>query len=65
MSAWLMGLETLCVETNTEEGRSIFGRLSDMGSATVYVPSETDDGDVNRDVKIWTRKAVCEIGCVD
>jgi len=33
MSAWSMGLETLCVETNTEEGRSIFSRLSDMGSA--------------------------------
>jgi len=57
------GLETLCVETNTEEGGSIFGRLSDMGLP--YVPSETDDGDVNREVEIWTRKAVCEIGCVD
>jgi len=33
MSAWAMGLETLCVETNIEEGRSIFGRLSEMGSA--------------------------------
>jgi len=60
MSAWSMGLETLCVETNTEEGRSIFGRLSDMGSAIC-----SEDGDVDREVDIWTRKAVCEIGCVD
>jgi len=60
MSAWSMGLETLCVETHTEEG---IGRPSDMG--LLYVPRETDDGDVGREVKIWTRKAVCEIGCVD
>jgi len=50
MSAWSMGLETLCVKINTEEGRSIFGRPSDMGLP--YVPSETDDGDVDREVKI-------------
>jgi len=27
------------------------------------VPRETDDGDVDCEVEIWTRKAVCEIGC--
>jgi len=30
-----------------------------------YVPSETNDGEIDHDVKIWTREAVCEIRCVD
>jgi len=62
MSAWSLGVETLYVETHTEEGRTTFGCPSDMGLP--YVPTETD-GDVDREVKIWTREAVCEIGCVD
>jgi len=31
----------------------------------LYVPSEIDDGDVDREVETWVRGAVCEIGYVD
>jgi len=63
MSAWSMGLK-LCASKPTQ-------RKGGPSSAVwvtwglLYVPRETDDGDVDREVKIWTRKAVCEIGCVD
>ena len=56
----------LCASKPTQR-KGVHLWLFERHGGLPYIPSvcEEGDGDVDREVEIWTRKAVCEIGYVD